>query len=286
MQAFVEVAKNGSFAAASVSLNMSTSSVSRLVNDLEEWLETPLLRRSTRQISLTDAGTRYLAQCRAIVDAWDSLQQDAKGDASEPRGMLRVAGAAYSVRRMVAPHIPEFLQSYPEIQVHLDLFNEAIDLVAEAADVALRLGNPGNNSLIAKKCGDVELHLTASPAFAADHGLPNSLIELASFPCLLDTTPKGESHWPIEIGAELDYVFHANDGEIIRNMAIAGMGISMLPSFLVEEDIAEGRLLRVLPNEVTNSLAAYIVLPERRQILPAARAFADFMSARIRASTI
>ncbi|MEL6598259.1 MAG: LysR family transcriptional regulator [Pseudomonadota bacterium] len=284
MKAFVEVADLGSFTAAAKSMKVSTTSLSRLIADLEGWMETPLLRRSTRHVSLTDAGARYLDQCRAIVTAWEDLAQDAQRGARNPRGVLTVAGAAYSVRHLLAPHLPDFMRAYPDIRVRLDLRNDPADLVADAADVAFRLGEPADPTLIARKCGEVPVVLAAAPEVLQTHGAPGSAADLARFPCLLDTTPKRRNHWPTPDGAKITYMFEANDGEIVRRMMVASLGISMLPRFLIEGDIAAGRLTELFPGERKAALGVYFVLPERRQIVGTARAFVDFMSERVRAA--
>ncbi|MEM9320238.1 MAG: LysR family transcriptional regulator [Pseudomonadota bacterium] len=282
LRAFVAVADLGSFAAAADMLRLSTSSVSRLVADLEAWLETPLLRRSTRHMTLTDAGAKYLIRCRAIVAAWDDLEADAKRGIERPSGNLTVAGAIHSVRQMLAPHLPDFLRAYPDIRLNLDLQNDAVDLVADSVDVAFRLGQPRDSAQIAKKLGDVPLMMTAAPGLIEAFGAPRDIDDLARLPCMLDSTPKGPNHWPKPNGKPIDFVFEANDGEVIRQMTLAGIGVSMLPGFLVAQDVAEGRLVRLFPDELRAVLGVYLFLPGRRQIVAPARVFADFMSDRLR----
>jgi len=277
MRAFVEVAKRGNFASAAAHLGISTSSISRLVQELEDWLGTALLRRTTRHLALTDAGERYFERCREIVAATDELHQDAKAQSDQPRGRLHIAAAAYPMRKQIAPLLPKFLRTYPDVRLHLHLQDRPVDLIAEGIDVAVRIGELADSSMIARKCGEVVLRLTAAPAFLAEHGTPKSLNELPSFPCLVDTVPKHGGRWPIGRRVNVDGPVTANDGEIIREMTLAGLGISYLPDFFVDDDIAEGRLIALFPEELDERFGIYTVFAARRQISAAARAFVDFM---------
>lgn len=144
MKTFVEVARRGSFAAAARHLELSTSSVSRLVNDLEDWLQTPLLRRTTRNLTLSDAGEQYLVRCEEIVAAWDSLEEDAK--AGTPRGRLHIAGAATPVRKRIVPLLPDFLSAYPDVKIEFHLEDKPVDLIAEGIDIAVRIGTLQDSS--------------------------------------------------------------------------------------------------------------------------------------------
>ena len=277
MRAFVAVAKRGSFAAAATHLGISTSSISRLVRELEDWLGTALLRRTTRHLTLTDAGERYFERCREIVAATDDLFQDAKSQSDEPRGRLHVAAAAYPMRKRIAPLLPAFLRRCPDVQLRLHLQDKPVDLIAEGVDVAIRIGELADSSMIARKCGDVTLRLSAAPGFLAKHGTPNSLDELPSFPCLVDTTPKHGHRWPIGRKIDVDGPVTANDGEIIREMTLAGLGISYLPDFFVESDIADGRLISLFPEQIVERVGIYALFPARRQVTAASRAFIDFL---------
>jgi DNA-binding transcriptional LysR family regulator len=277
MKAFVEVTRLGSFAAASRRLKLSTSSVSRLVMDLEDWFQTPLLRRTTRSLTLTDAGVRYFARCEEIVAAWESLGRDAMARTATPQGKLHVAGAAIPMRKRIAPLLPHFLGQNPDVKVELHLADKPVDLIAEGIDIAIRIGELEDSSMIARKCGEISLKLTASPAFLAQLGEPKTLDDLPSFPCLVDLTPRSGRRWAVGRRIPVDGPVAANDGEIIREMTLEGMGISLLPDFFVEDDIAQGRLTNLFADELDERVGIYILLPVRRQITPAARAFADFI---------
>jgi DNA-binding transcriptional LysR family regulator len=280
MKAFVEVARNGSFAAAARKLGLSTTSVSRLVHDLEDWLQTPLLRRTTRSLTLTDAGDLYLIRCEHIVSAWNNLELDAKAGTAQPRGRLHIAGAASPMRKIITPLLPEFLAKFPEVKIELHLKDAPVDLITEGIDVAIRIGDLQDSAMIARKCGEVRLKLTASPEFMVRHNMPETVDDLAGLPCLADKTARRGRGWTIGRNIHIDGPIAANDGEIIREMTLAGLGISLLPDFFVEEDIQTGRLTDLFPGDLNERIGLYTLLPVRRQITPAARAFADYIYAK------
>jgi DNA-binding transcriptional LysR family regulator len=282
MRTFVEVAKRGSFAGAAKSLGLSTSSVSRLVMDLEDWLGAPVLRRSPRTLALTSAGERFLERCAAIVDAADHLREDARALNDRPRGLLHVAAAAIPARQWITPLLPAFLSEFPDVRVQLHLQDRPVNLAEEGIDVALRIGELPDSSMIARKCADVHVRLVASPAFLERHGRPESVDTLSAYPCLLDLTGTGRRRWPIGRALSLDGPVSANDGEIIRQMALAGLGLAFLPDFFVDEDIAAGRLIELFADEIDVGMGMYLLFPARRQITPAARAFVDFLMANMK----
>lgn len=281
MRTFVEVARRGGFAAASAPLGMSTSSISRLVVELEDWLDTPLLRRTTRSVTLTDAGEQFLERCAEIVTAADDLQKDAQALNDQPRGKLSIAAAAYPARKRIAPLLPSFLQRYPEVRLNLHLQDKPINLIGEGMDVAIRIGHLADSSMIARRCGEVILRLTASPAFLEENGVPDTLDELPSYPCIIDMTASHGRRWPIGRQINVNGPVVANDGEIVRQMTVAGLGISLLPDFFVDEDIAAGRLKNLFADEIDERIGIYVLFPSRRQITAAARAFVNFLTERL-----
>ncbi|WP_323794751.1 LysR family transcriptional regulator [Nisaea sp.] len=279
MRTFVEVARQGSFAAAAKALGLSTSSTSRLVINLEEWLGVQLIRRSPRQVVLTEAGTRFLERCTEIVNATDDLKHEAQGLQERPAGVLNIAAAAHPMRRLIAPLVPIFLQRYPEISLNIRLQNEQIDLLAEGIDVAIRIGHLSDSSLIVRKCGEVVVHLTASPEFIAQHGMPPSIDRVRDYPCLSDMAPSYGRRWPIGQGGEFEGPVTVNDGEIVHQMTLAGLGISLLPDFFVRDDIVAGRLVDLFPEEINFRFGMYLIYSATRNVTPAVRAFVDFIAA-------
>ena len=279
MRTFVEVARQGSFAAAAKVLGLSTSSTSRLVINLEEWLGVQLMRRSPRQVILTEAGKRFLERCTEIVNATHDLRHEAQSLQQSPSGVLNIAAAAHPMRRLVAPLVPVFLKRYPEISLNFRLQNEQADLLAEGIDVAIRIGHLADSSLIVRKCGEVVLHLTASPEFIAQYGMPPSVDRVRDYPCLSDMAPSYGRRWPIGRGGEFEGPITVNDGEVVHQMTLAGLGISLLPDFFVRDDIAAERLVDLFPEEIDIKFGMYLMYPATRKVTPAVRAFVDFMAA-------
>ena len=274
---FAEVARQGSFAAAARSLNLSTTSVSRIIRELEDWLGTPVLRRTPRAVALTDPGEQLLEHCVDIVGATDRLRDNAREWMDAPSGVLRIAAAPFPARRRIAPILPAFFERYPDVRLELLLDDRPADIVAQGIDVAVRFGQLENSSLKARKCGEIRLALTASPDFIAQHGAPTSLNNVPSYPCLVDSVPGYGRRWPIGRRINVSGPLIANDGDFIRQVTVAGLGISLLPLFFVEEDIAAGRLVELFPGEIDQRYGMYCVYQSTGRITAAARAFIDFM---------
>lgn len=278
MRVFVDVARRGSFAAAARSTGLSTSSVSRLVRDLEDQLDTSLMRRTARSVTLTDAGEQFLERCADIVSAVDGLKIDARAMNDHPKGVLNVAAAAYPARKRIAPLLSKFLEKYPDVQLNMHLQDQPVSLIDEGIDVAIRIGQLADSSMIARKCGEVSLRLTASPSCLERHGLPKTIDELPSFPCLVDTTPSHGHRWPIGRNLNVNGPVVANDGEIIHQMALAGLGIALLPDFFVDDDIKNGNLISLFADDIDETIGMYLLFPSHRQLSSAARVFMDFLA--------
>jgi DNA-binding transcriptional LysR family regulator len=281
MRTFIEVAKQGSFAGAAKSLELSSSSISRLVNDLEEWLGITLLRRTPHSVLLTEYGEQFLERCTAIVTATDDLQKDARDLTEQPRGTLNVGSAAHPAQRLLSPLLPEFFTQYPEVTINLQLNDDQVDLTSTGIDVAIRFGNLADSALISRKCRDIFLKLIASREFIETHGQPASAKALVAYPCITDSTGEQSLRWPINSRIRLRGPLTANDGEIVRQMAIAGQGIACLPDFFVDDDIATGSLIELFPDAIHRKMGMHLVYPPGGKMTAATRAFIDFMAERL-----
>ena len=275
---FAEVARQGSFAAAASALGMSTTSVSRIIRELEDWLGTPVLRRTPRAVALTDPGEQLLERCADIVGAVEQIRDNAQEWLDVPTGNLRIAAAPFPARRRIAPILPRFFERYPDVRIELLLDDRPADIIAEGIDVAVRFGKLENSSLKARKCGEIRLALTASPAFIEQHGRPTSLNNVPSYPCLVDTVAGYGRRWPFGRRINVSGPIMANDGDFIRQMTVEGLGISLLPEFFVEEDLAAGRLIQLFPGQIDESYGIYCLYQSTGRITAAARAFIDFMA--------
>lgn len=273
----LEVARLGSFSRAAERLELSTSSVSRQVGELEAWLGTPLFQRTTRRVSLTNAGEFFIERLGDISGDLEALRAEADALIATPRGRLRITAGVYFARRRVAPIIPAFLAMYPQVQIEFELTDTRANIVAEGIDLAIRVGNLPDSTLAARRIGEMRMILSASPDFIAKHGQPETIQQIIDFPCLVDTVSKFRNRWPIGEGLRVKAVLSADNGEMVRDLTLAGLGISFLPDFFVADDLISGRLKRVLPDVELPSHGIYALYPPRRQIGSTARAFTDFL---------
>jgi LysR family transcriptional activator of dmlA len=190
MNLFVQVAREGSLAAAGRKLDLSAPSASRLLNDLEDWLGQPLVRRTTRHVSLTELGERYLPQCIEIVEKTEALKTNAARQSDRPSGHLRVTASGILARKVVMPVIADFLAEHPDVVLDMDTTDKAVDLMSEKMDLAIRVGHLEDSSLVARKLCNTRLVLCASREFLNRNGTPTKLAELQNLPCLIDTVPR------------------------------------------------------------------------------------------------
>ncbi len=274
MLLFIEVAQEGSLAAAGKSMGISSPSASRLLKDLENWIGQPLVRRSTRHLSLTELGVRYLPRCVEIVESTKALKSNLSKHTEQPTGNLRVTVAGIVARRVVAAVIPQFIAENPSVTVQLDTTDRAIDLMVEKMDLAIRIGHLEDSSLVCRKIFEFRVVLVASPEFLDRHVQPTDVMELSDLPCLIDTVPKYGARWPFLRGRKVKGPVEISDGEVIRDLALAGMGIAYLPELLIETDLNDGLLVEILPDVARETLGVYAVFPPQEYISAAARAFA------------
>lgn len=282
MTVFIEVAKQQGFAPAARALNLSTSAVSRHVAELEDWLGTKLLQRTTRRLHVTAHGNAYLERCKQVVTEITAIKQIAANDQEEPQGGLRVTAPVFIANHFVSDLLPVFLNRYPKINLELMVMDRQVNLVEEGFDVALRAGELDDSSLVARKLIDIRLTMVATPAYLEQHGKPNSITDLREHNCLVDTTPGYADQWPI-YDEKIRRNFQAagnvriNNGEMIRSMAISGVGIALLPAFYVRDEILDGTLVPMLESNIRYSAGLYTVYPSNRHLAVNVRSFIDFI---------
>lgn len=271
LEVFVRVVECGSFAAAAKALDLSPAMVARHVQRIEAGLGTRVLHRTTRRQSLTDVGRLYLERAKAVLAEYASAQASAGELLAAPRGLLRVTAPVVLGSRGLAPLLPAFLAKYPEVQVELTLLDRVVDLMEEGFDVALRSGTPADPHVVARPLQPLRMVLCAAPGYLRRQGTPRTPADLASHHCL------GFSHWAHkdrwrligqrgeEEAARVRSVLTINNGEALRQAALAGGGILMQWDVLVAEDLKARRLVRVLPRHAPPERPAHLLyLPERR----------------------
>jgi DNA-binding transcriptional LysR family regulator len=282
---FVRVVAAGSFSAAARALRMTPSAVSKLIARLEDRLGARLVARSTRKLQLTPEGAAFYERGVAILDDMDAAEREAAAGA-RPRGRLRVNLNVAFARHVVLPLIPDFLARYPEITIDITVSDRVVDLLEERADVAIRIGPLRESRLIARKLGESRNVIVGSPAYLARHGAPRTPKDLAGHNCLGFCFTRHVSGWPLldEVGGVVTIPPVGNtqvsDGETMRELALAGLGIARLSAFHVDADIAAGRLVPVLdaynPGDVEPVNAIFV---SQGGHLPArVRVFLDYLA--------
>lgn len=283
MEAFVRVVDLGGFTDAARKMGLSKSAVSKHVASLEDRLGARLLNRTTRRVSPTDIGLafydraiRVLAEARE-ADAMVSAMQDA------PKGELRVSAPVSFGTRVLAPAVASFLRDYPDIGVHMVLDDRFVELVAEGYDLAIRVGELPDSSLRARKLTETALHLVASPAYLAQKGEPKSVAELSDHNLLHYSNLSSGNFWRLQGSGGQERQVRAvgrltvNNGDALRTAAEEGLGIAMLPTFILEDAVESGKLVELLPEAKRPPMGVVAVYPQGRFPQPKLRVFIDYL---------
>jgi DNA-binding transcriptional LysR family regulator len=282
MRILIEVVDRGSFSAAATRLGLTKQLVSRRIMTLEERLGVQLLVRTTRRLALTDLGQDYLDRSRRIVAEVEEADQAMASHVATPRGTLRISAPLSYGRSHLSTLLAGFLTLHPGVRIELDMTDRPIDLVAEGYDLAVRIGSLVDSSLIARRLTTIHMVVCASPAYFDRAGIPRTVADLADHECLEYRHSRG-STWPLMVGGRPEMVpvrgrYLANNGDVLRDAAIAGLGLVQLPTFIVGDDLAAGRLVTVLDDAAPAPTAAYVVHPAHRQRSRLVRAFGDYLA--------
>lgn len=287
LTAFAAVIETGSFAAAARRLGRSPSRLSRQIADLEAGLGVRLLHRTTRALTLTEAGQAYHEPIARILAELATADQSVGSLQAAPRGRLRVAAPMSFGIGHLAPLLPAFLEAYPEIELDLALNDRFVDLIDEGFDLAVRIGRLADSSLIVRRLAPLRRVLCASPAYLAAHGIPATPDDLAAQDCLGYSNmapneewsfihPEDGRPWPVRIKPRL----RVNNGDALRLAALGGIGFGLLPTFIVGPDLAAGTLVPLLAPYLRQDGAIQAVYPPARHLSPKVRVFVDFLVAR------
>jgi DNA-binding transcriptional LysR family regulator len=283
MTVFVKVVEQGSFARAAERLNMSTSAVSRHVAELEAHLESRLLNRTTRRISITESGQAFYERTLQLLADLEEAEAAASGTNAKPRGTIRLTCSINFGVPHLAPAIGAFQARYPEVLFDVSASDRFVDLVEEGLDLAIRIGDLGNPNLIARKIGQMQLVTCASPAYLKLHGTPKRPEELDTHNCLTYEYAPVKHLWPFldsqgnELKVHVAGSVHANNGEMLASIAAEGVGITHEPDFIVNSLLKGGRLVTILAKYQPAPYNIYAVYPSRRHLSAKVRAFVDFL---------
>lgn len=278
---FVSIVERGSMIAAANALDMSRAMVTRYLAEMEEWAGARLLHRSTRRLSLTDAGDVTLARCRQMLQLAAAIEAAPPDEPGMPSGLLRVSSSQSLAQAALALLVPAYLQRYPRTAVDLQINNRAINLVEERIDLALRITNALDPNLIARRLGSCDSVVCAAPAYLAAHGTPRRAEDLSEHNCLTYSY-FGKSLWQftregvalaVPVGGNLS----ANEDMVLLSAAMEGAGIALQPRYSAAPLIAAGRLVALLPECVPQRMGIYGIYTSRQYMAPALRAMLDFL---------
>jgi DNA-binding transcriptional LysR family regulator len=288
MRMYVAVVDGGSFAAAADKLEISRAMVSKQIQKLEEHLGTRLMNRTTRRLSLTETGRAFYERSTEILQDVEEAEQVAGHLTRTPQGVLRLTIPLSYGQHRLAAIIGAYTQAYPQVQLDIALSDRKVDLVEDGFDLAVRIGALPQSDLIARKIGGVRSIVCASPGYVARHGAPRTPEELGSHACLGYSLTGSGTDWRFEtpdgpLIVPITGPIRADNGDIIRLAALSGAGILFQPHFIVEDDLAAGRLVQLLPAWQSAELGVYAVYPSRKHLSAKVRTFVDFLAAALAA---
>jgi DNA-binding transcriptional LysR family regulator len=281
MRTFRTVVESGGFSAAARRLGLSKAAVSKQVAELEGHFGTALLHRTTRRVNATDAGRRYFENCVRLLDELSAVEAEVRNAQAEPSGRLRVSAPINFGNAVLGPVICAIAQRYPKLEIQVELNDRFVDLIEEGFDVALRIRtNLPDSSLIARRIDSITRSVCAAPSYLKRMGMPKTPEELKNHTCLIYTLSTSPYDWKFSSGSKSVSVrvnggIQSNNGQFLTSFLNAGMGIALLPDFVVGEDIRAGRLKRILENYQTEPHDLYLVYPANRHQSPKLRAFMD-----------
>lgn len=283
LKTVIAVVETGSFTAASERLGMSKALVSKYVGEVEDRLGVRLFNRSTRRLALTESGRAYYEHALPLLEEFAELVDNVTGEQSNPQGLLRISVPVTFGEMKLSPLLPKFLSLYPDIRVELQLLDRMIDMLEEGIDVVIRIGGVDDSNLIARHINTFPLILCASPDYLKNHGQPQRARDIEEHNCIIDSNFRIGKQWPIispsgvTDSIQVNSTVAANSPRAVKEIAIAGGGIGMIPRFIVEDAFEEGTLIEVLPGYSTLEFGLFAIYPHRRYLSKKVRCFIDFM---------
>jgi DNA-binding transcriptional LysR family regulator len=280
MRTFVSVVESGSFSESARRSGVSKALVSKQIGQLEESLGARLLHRTTRQVSPTSSGQAYFEQCKPLLKELDELDSFLQTTNDAIKGEIRLAAPTTYAEMHLIPIISLYAQQNPEISIKLDLTDRFVNLVEERIDLAIRIGDLEESSLVSRKIGEIRMLLCASPDYLQQHGGADSVESLANHSCVQDTNYPAGNHWSLVANGTTESVvirdhISVNNARAACDLVIAGNGIGYLPSFVAESKIRQGKLIQVLPDYSSQAIGIYAVYLHRKHLSPKVRRLID-----------
>lgn len=281
IQAFVAIANKGGLSAAAQSEGVTPAMMGRRLDALESRLGVKLMLRTTRRVSLTAEGAAFLEDCQRVLTELANAEASVTAGVVKARGHLKISAPAGFGRRHVAPLVARFLREHPELSIHLDLTDRLVDLVNEGVDCAVRVGELTDSSLVRVTLAQNRRVIVASPSYLAAHGTPQHLADLAEHICLCLPQQRG---WTLKVDEQFSNVkvsgkLTCNDGAVLHEWALAGMGLAWRSMWEIEDDLRQGRLVTVLDELAAPANGIYAVFPQGRILPLRVRIFVDYLKA-------
>jgi DNA-binding transcriptional LysR family regulator len=282
IRAFTKVAAHGSFSKAARDLRLSRSTVSKHIIDLERELGVQLLNRTTRSASLTENGQAYYERCRAILADLEEADLTVSRLQAEPRGLLRVNAPMSFGTLHLGRAVADFMEKYPQLQIQLILSDQLIDPVREGFDVTLRIADLPSSNLVARKIVPARRVVCASPSYLERRGTPQEPADLRAHDCLNYGHLATGNQWKLtgpdgDQWVSIPWTLCTNNAEILRDAAVTGRGIALLPTFIAGADLQQGTLRSILTDYKVPELALYAIYPPNRHLATKVRVFIDFL---------
>ncbi|MDA7966718.1 LysR family transcriptional regulator [Ruegeria sp.] len=283
MRAFALVAKNASFTLAAQRLGKSARLVSKYVADLEDSLGVQLLNRTTRSVSLTDAGATYLAMCEPLLDGFDEMEETVRNAQMSLRGVIRISAPTGFGSLRLAPSLAAFASKHPEVEIDLKLSDRRVSIIEEGLDLAIRIGPMRDSSLKVRQLGPMPLIVCASPAYLARAGTPTHPRALASHDCILDGAMADPSIWRFEIEGEEVAVqvngrLRANAPAASARLAAAGVAVARCPAYTVADALKARELVELFPQHRVTPYVVAALFPQNRRLTTRVRELIDHLA--------
>lgn len=280
-ESFLQVSHTGSFTTAAADLGLSASAISKQVKALEERLGVRLFNRTTRRVVLTEEGRAFSERMRSIVDDIADAESAVTASVSEPQGVLRVGAPMDFGRLHLAEPIARFAASLPRLEIEIELSDRFVDLIGEGLDVVIRIGELSDSSLVSRRLAPCRRVICAAPDYLDRRGRPEHVEQLGSHR-RIGYVYEAERSWLFEsadgpLRVDVPVGHRSNNGEMTRAMVVAGLGIALLPTFIVSDDLRAGRLEAILPDQLSSVIPIQAVYPHRKHLSARVRAFIDHL---------
>ena len=282
MKIFVRIIQLGSFTAVAVEMGMTQSSISKKMSALETQLGATLLTRSNRQVLLTEIGTNYYEHCLSILNQVEEAEAQTKDYTLKPKGSLRINVPVAFGRIHVVPYLPKFMKTYPDIRLEVSSLDRKIDLLGDGFDLVIRIGILADSNLVARKIGSCPRVIVASPEYLKEHGSPAGIQELKDHNCLVYTDLATVNIWHFwyqgkELSIQVKGSMKSNCSDAILECVLAGIGIAVMPNWLIQPHLDSGNLVPIMADFVPTEFPINAVYPQNNYIPLKVRCFVNYM---------